>query len=258
MPLAVRSLEVTKDDVDFRKDVYVDKDGARLPYRLFVPHSYSNRQSYPLVLWLHGGNGRGADNVKQLTQQNELGSHFWISNEVQAKFPAFVLAPQCPTDQVWADPEFNQPGKALILTIQTLAKIQKEYSVDPERIYVIGQSMGGSGVWSLLQRYPEKWAAAIVMSAYDNFTNTAGIARVPLWVFQGDQDTAVPVSLVRAMMKQLKKAHANLRYTEYRNMDHEVWTKAFAEPDLLPWLSSQKRTQAAQSQVGSGAASPNP
>jgi predicted peptidase len=252
-----RAVEVTKDDVDFRKIVYVSKDGARLPYRLYVPHSYSNQQKYPLVLWLHGGTGRGSDNLKQLDRQNQLGTHFWIAPDVQEKFPAFVLVPQCPSGEVWADPEFNQPSKALLLTIEILAKVQKDYSIDADRVYVAGQSMGGSGVWSLLQNYPEKWAGALVLSAYDTFTAPQAIAQIPLWVFQGDEDMSVPVDMVRDMMKQLKKVHANLRYTEYHKMDHEVWTKAFAEPDLLPWLSSQKRNQAAQGQLGSGAAPPS-
>ncbi|HEY2458929.1 MAG TPA: alpha/beta hydrolase-fold protein [Candidatus Acidoferrum sp.] len=252
-----RAVEVTKDDVDFRKIVYVSKDGARLPYRLYVPHSYSNQQKYPLVLWLHGGTGRGSDNLKQLDRQNQLGTHFWIAPDVQEKFPAFVLVPQCPSGEVWADPEFNQPSKALLLTIEILAKVQKDYSIDADRIYLAGQSMGGSGVWSLLQNYPEKWAGALVLSAYDTFTAPEAIAQIPLWVFQGDEDMSVPVDMVRDMMKQLKKVHANLRYTEYHKMDHEVWTKAFAEPDLLPWLSSQKRNQAAQGQLGSGAAPPS-
>jgi predicted peptidase len=252
-----RAVEVTKDDVDFRKIVYVSKDGARLPYRLYVPHSYSNQQKYPLVLWLHGGTGRGSDNLKQLDRQNQLGTHFWIAPDVQEKFPAFVLVPQCPSGEVWADPEFNQPSKALLLTIEILAKVQKDYSIDADRIYLAGQSMGGSGVWSLLQNYPEKWAGALVLSAYDTFTAPQAIAQIPLWVFQGDEDMSVPVDMVRDMMKQLKKLHANLRYTEYHKMDHEVWTKAFAEPDLLPWLSSQKRNQAAQGQLGSGAAPPS-
>ena len=135
--------------------------------------------------------------------------------------------------------------------------MQKEFPIDPDRIYVAGQSMGGLGVWSLLQAYSEKWAAALVLAAYDNFTDVPAIARVPLWVFQGDSDRTVPVDLVRAMMKQLKKANANLRYTEYRKADHEVWDRAFAEPDLLPWLSSQRRGAPATGQVGAGAAAPN-
>ena len=244
--------ELTKDDIDFRKDIYVGKNGARLPYRLFVPLGYDANRKYPLLLWLHGGTGRGSDNVRQLTRENQLGTHFWITSEAQAKFPVFVLAPQCPSGENWAEPEFNQPGKALQLTMEILAKVEKQFSIDPERVYIAGQSMGGLGVWSLLQMYPGQWAAAIVMSAYDTFTDIPAIAKVPLWVFQGDADESVPVDTVRRMMRQLNKAHANLRYTEYHKVDHEVWNKAFAEPDLIPWLSAQKRTSLPGGQVGSG------
>lgn len=249
--------ELTKDDIDFRKDLYADKKGAEIPYRLFVPLGYDANRKYPLLLWLHGGTGRGNDNVRQLTGENQLGTHFWITNDVQLKFPMFVLAPQCPSGQTWADPEFNLPSKWLILATGTLAKVEKQFSIDTDRIYLAGQSMGGLGVWSLLQTHQGQWAAAIVMSAYDTFTDVPAIVAVPLWVFQGDADASVPVSVVRSMMAQLKKAHANLRYTEYHEVDHQVWNKAFAEPDLLPWLSSQKRTAPVGGQVGTGAAPPS-
>jgi predicted peptidase len=253
--------EVTKDDVDFRKKVYVNKKGERLSYRLYVPVTYSKEIKYPLVLWLHGGAGRGSDNVAQISKGNSKGTHFWISPQNQANFPALVFAPQCPMDDNWADPELNQPGKALVLAIEALDALQKEFSVDPDRVYLAGQSMGGLGVYALLQLYPERWAAGMVMCAYDNFTNTLAISRVPVWVFQGDADQTVPIDLVREMMKQLRKVHANLRYTEYHGVDHEVWDKAFAEPELLPWLSGQKRGQTAPAtspgpaggQVGSSA-----
>lgn len=249
--------ELTKDDIDFRKDLYADKKGAEIPYRLFVPLGYDANRKYPLLLWLHGGTGRGDDNVRQLTGENQLGTHFWITNDVQLKFPMFVLAPQCPSGQTWADPEFNLPSKWLILAMGMLAKVEKQFSIDTDRIYLAGQSMGGLGVWSLLQTHQGQWAAAIVMSAYDTFTDVPAIVAVPLWVFQGDADASVPVSVVRSMMAQLKKAHANLRYTEYHKVDHQVWNKAFAEPDLLPWLSSQKRTAPVGGQVGTGAAPPS-
>lgn len=249
--------ELTKDDIDFRKDLYADKKGAEIPYRLFVPLGYDANRKYPLLLWLHGGTGRGNDNVRQLTGENQLGTHFWITNDVQLKFPMFVLAPQCPSGQTWADPEFNLPSKWLILATGTLAKVEKQFSIDTDRIYLAGQSMGGLGVWSLLQTHQGQWAAAIVMSAHDTFTDVPAIVAVPLWVFQGDADASVPVSVVRSMMAQLKKAHANLRYTEYHKVDHQVWNKAFAEPDLLPWLSSQKRTAPVGGQVGTGAAPPS-
>ena len=236
----VPATDLTQDDVDFRKFVY-EKNNQTLPYRLFVPLGYDAKRTYPLVLWLHGADGGGSDNIRQLTHKNRLGTHFWISSEAQATFPTFVLAPQAPFGQGWSEPELNQPGKSLVLTMEVLAKVRKEFSVDPDRIYVAGQSMGGLGVWSLLQNYPGTWAAALILAAYDNFTDVPAITRVPLWVFQGDADDSVPVTVVRSMMSQLRKAHADLRYTEYHKMDHEVWNKAFAEQDLLPWLSSQKR-----------------
>jgi predicted peptidase len=245
--------EPTNDDIAFRKEVYVGKKD-RLPYRLFVPLGYEATRKYPLLLWLHGTDGRGNDNVRQLTHENQLAAHFWISEEVQLKFPMFVLAPQCPTGQDWAEPEFNQPSKWLTLAMDALAKVQKDFSIDPDRVYVAGQSMGGLAVWSLLQNYRGKWAAAIIMSAYDTFSDIPAIGEVPLWVFQGDDDESVPVTMVRSMMAQLKKAHAKVRYTEYHRMNREVWNKAFAEPDLLPWLSAQKRGAPTGGQVGSGAA----
>ena len=95
--------------------------------------------------------------------------------------------------------------------------------------------------WSLLQTHPEKWSAAAALAAYDNFTAPMSINRIPLWVFQGDADRSVPVDLVREMMKPLKKLNANLPYTEYHNVDHDVWNRAFAEPELVAWLSSRRR-----------------
>ena len=73
------------------------------------------------------------------------------------------------------------------------------------------------------------------------FLEPLAISRVPLRVFQGE------------MMKQLKKVQANLRHSEYHKMDHSVWDKAFAEPELIPRLASQRRAQTVPSQVGSGA-----
>jgi predicted peptidase len=253
---AARPVELTQDDIDFRKEVYVNKKGDRLPYRLYVPLGYDKNRKYPLLVWLHGTDGRGTDNLKQLTKQNQLATHFWIRKDVQLSFPVLLFVPQCPVGQNWADPELNQPGLYLQMTREALAKIQLQYSIDPDRIYAGGQSMGGLGIWSLLQKYPGLWAGAIVISAYDNFTDIPAIAQVPVWVFQGDADESVPVTMVRDMVRQLKKANGNVRYTEYHHANHDVWNQAFADPDLLPWLSAQHRTAAANSQVGTGVPPP--
>lgn len=249
-----RAADLTQDDIDFRKLTYEKSKSEHLNYRLFVPLSYDAKRKYPLVLFLHGANGRGSDNTKQLTGGNQLGTHFWISREVQNTFPAFVLVPQCPVGQSWAEPDLNRPTETLLLVMDALYKTQREFSIDPARVYLAGQSMGGLGVWSLIQTYPDKWAAALVLCAYDNFSNVLGITMVPLWLFQGDADQVVPIDTVREMARTLRKQHANFRYSEYHKVGHEVWTKAFTEPDLLRWLIShvRKDESAPEGQLGSG------
>ena len=64
----------------------------KLPYRLLKPKDYDAKQKYPLVIFLHGAGERGDDNAKQLVH----GMNDFASDEVMAKYPAFVFAPQCP------------------------------------------------------------------------------------------------------------------------------------------------------------------
>ena len=236
---------VVKEEPPFRKRTYTDKKGAKLPYLLFVPPQYDSSKKYPLILWFHGGTGRGSDNEAQISGENEKGSHLWTTPENQAILPAFVLAPQCATGENWSDPELNEIGARLQLALDVLAVVQKDYSVDIQRIYLVGQAMGGLGVWSLLQKYPDKWAGAVVVASYDNFTNVTAIARVPLWIFQWEMDPAVPVDLIRPMVKEIKKSGGHPRYTEYRKVNKEAWSNAFAEQELVPWLAAQKRASVA-------------
>jgi predicted peptidase len=232
---------VVKDEPPFRKRTFADKKGTKMPYRLFVPPGYTSDKKYPLIVWLHGGAGRGSDNETQISTGNEKGSHLWTTAANQEKFPAFVLAPQCPQGENWSDPELNEIGAPLQLALDILALVEKDYSIDPTRVYLVGQSMGGLAVWALLQKFPERWAAAVVVASYDNFTNVRAITRVPLWIFQGDADPTVPVDLVRQMVKQLKKVGGAPLYSEYHKAGHDVWNEAFANPQLVSWLAAQKR-----------------
>ena len=234
-----------KNDPAFFKKMYTDAKGYKMPYRVYVPVNYDADKRYPLIFFFHNGNGRGFNNEQQIMHQNAAGTHVWTLPASQAQFPAFVLAPQCSIGDNWGDPDLNEINPRMQMALDILAAVQKDYSIDADRIVLVGESMGGLGVWALLQNFPEKWAAAAVLGSYDNFTNERAIARVPLWLFQGGMDLTVPVELVRTMVKQLRKAGAQVRYTEYPKMNDQIWGKAFAEPDLVPWVAAQRRGQAA-------------
>src|SRR5258708_1605923 len=67
-----------------------------MPYRLFRPVGSAK---VPLVVYLHGSGGLGADNRKQLELGNVFGTRVWALPENQKRFPCYVLAPQ--TDRGW-------------------------------------------------------------------------------------------------------------------------------------------------------------
>src|SRR5215468_12657716 len=50
--------------------VFKNERGESLLYRLFIPQNYDPKKKYPLVLYLHGGGGRGQDNLKQIDGGN--------------------------------------------------------------------------------------------------------------------------------------------------------------------------------------------
>ena len=65
--------------------------------------------------------------------------------------------------------------------------------------------------------------------------------QLPIWIFHGSEDPAVPVANSRLMYSVLQKEKAKVKYTEYPGVGHDSWKNAFAEPELLPWLFSQKK-----------------
>jgi predicted peptidase len=219
---------------------YRSASGEALAYRLFVPPDYDAAKKYPIVLWLHGAAGRGSDNFSQLSGGNSAGSHFWTTPENQVKYHAFVLAPQVDVTKGWARPHANTPPVAIRLALEILDTVEKKYSIDRAREYVVGQSMGGEGVWAALSVAPQRLAAAIALCGYGDDYMISRVAKVPVWVFQGEEDPLVPVTHAREWIAELRKAGGTPKYSEYPSIGHNVWDVAFSEPGLAAWLFSQQ------------------
>src|SRR5829696_1366674 len=129
-----------KETSGFLPKVFTSRRGEQMPYRIFVPHNYDSRKKYPLVLWLHGGGGRGTDNLKQISGGNTAGAGIWTRAENQEKYPSIVVAPQCPENEMWTSVDRAKPTRQLDLVMELIASLQKAYSVDMQRLYVAGQS----------------------------------------------------------------------------------------------------------------------
>src|SRR5262245_52504707 len=213
-------------------DVFEARIYKTTPYRLFVPPAYDKARSYPLILWLHGAGSVGNDNLKQISGASLRGTHTWIAPQVQAKYPAFVLAPQSKSGAWTAD---------FATVLELLKSVEEEFNIDTTRIYVAGQSMGGFGTWHFITARPDLFAAAIPLCGGGDVTRARVIAQMPIWAFHGEADPTVPVTESRNMIEAIQKAGGNPRYTEYKGVGHEVWFRTFQEKELVDWLFAQHK-----------------
>lgn len=133
-------------------------------------------------------------------------------------------------------------NKGLNLVSQLLDSMASTNSINIRQIYVGGLSMGGMGTFELLWRKPGFFAAAFPIAGGGDPTKAEVYGKgFPIWIFHGDTDPVVDVNDSRKMAAALKTANAKMKYTEYPGVKHESWNKAFAEPQLLPWLFNQKK-----------------
>ncbi len=229
-------------------DLYEPQDGTLMVHSLMKPFGFDPNQRYPIIVSLHGGGGRGTDNRKQLKIWNQH-----LANEnVRRNYPCYVLAPQVTELYKKSDLEKIQ---------QIISKIP---SVDSDRIYMMGHSMGGHGTNILVQLDPD-YFAAIAPSAGTGLSDTAPfidatlIENIPIWAFHGDQDPTCPYDRNLNLLNEMKQLGGNMKLTTFKGDRHNIpgkiipgannGTTQFSsdrcdpEPDFLKWLFSQKRSE---------------
>ncbi|MGH7600132.1 MAG: prolyl oligopeptidase family serine peptidase [bacterium] len=224
---------------NFLERRFVNAQGESMRYLLFVPKEYDHKKKYPLVLWLHGGGARG-DSLKLIISWGDKhGPLFIARTDNQSAYPCFILAPQCPLDKLWSDPDSEKPRDEIRLMLEILDSIQKEFRIDDSRLYVMGISMGGYGTWDIIARRPNMFAAAIPICGGGNPAKAALMKNTSVWAFHGDEDNMVDVKESRRMIEAITRAGGKPRYTEYQGVGHNAWERAFAEPDFLSWIFAQ-------------------
>ena len=138
--------------------------GTSLQYYLYIPENYDETQSYPLLQFIPDSSvvGKGTDAV--LTQG--WGGLIWASEEEQSKHPCFVVVPVF-TDTV-VDDNFNH-SEQIEAAVHFIQYLLQTYSIDSDRLYTTGQSMGGMTSFYLNITYPDLFAASLfVGSQWDN------------------------------------------------------------------------------------------
>ncbi|MEH1832004.1 MAG: prolyl oligopeptidase family serine peptidase [Nostoc sp.] len=222
----------------------------------------------PTILFLHGAGERGSnlDDVKKQGVAKIV--------EQQPEFPFIVISPQCPLGEYWnverlsalldevmfGDKLFSRRGCANgfegdapnVANAQRLAENTAipspqsgyaSYSVDADRVYLTGLSMGGYGTWHFAAAQPQRFAAIAPICGGGNPQAVRKLKNLPVWAFHGAKDNVVPLSESEIMVLELKACGGNVKFTVYPEADHDSWTQTYDNPELYEWFLQHQRQQ---------------
>ena len=113
-----------------------------MSYRYYLPADYDSSLEYPLVLFLHSAGRWGTDNARHISTPQTVG----LIDKTESEFPAILVAPQLPSGG-WG------PTRTTDNTEELLTQLVGTLSVDTNRLYVTGYSMGGFGSLEDAQSY---------------------------------------------------------------------------------------------------------
>ena len=250
---------------DFKQLTFKDdKTGVTLRYNLFVPDNYDASKSYPLVLFMHDASGANQNDNYTLLQGN--GATVWASPRDQAKHPCFVLAPQY--DEIVVDDSFRVTPSAET-TIDLLDYIKEQYSIDADRVYTTGQSMGCMMSYLLMSTHPDEFAAGMLVAGQWDPKVIAPMAKKPLWLITSTGDakssagaaaalklwnslgaktdsTAWPLDTTEVARAQeieaLRNKPVTIRYSHLQGGWHNgTWRVAYTFAGIRDWLFEQRK-----------------
>jgi len=214
---------------------YKDSNTSRIMnYWLYIPDNLTTRNSVPLLVYMHGDEGRGT-NIKDVN--NYSFPNFIANGE---KYPFIMLAPQISKDTNWTD---ERTYKTLMNLIN---KVMSEYNVNPKKIILAGGSSGGGGVYVITAAYPKFFSCSVVGSgiydsAYRKIANN--LTSTPIWIFHGTKDANISFNSVKSFAEYISSLGGNVKFVSVDGGTHSVTEtpQGFRNPELINWMISQER-----------------
>lgn len=218
-----------------------DIDGKIIKYRASV--NMADHEAAPaLVVYLHGMSGCGDDNLANMMSPGIYEIFDYLKME---SINAVMVVPQCPHGFTWATrggkQGYNKYLKNLIDNCISSMKI------DRTKIYIIGVSMGGGGVWNMINDYPGFYAGAFIGSSQCRNVDLNNIAKTPIYMTFGTQETdpsGKPCD-IETFSKVADKINSNggtAKFDALDGLNHgQACEQAFAK-ERLDWLFSHRLT----------------
>ena len=193
------------------------------------------RDGLPLIVYLHGGSGRGDD--LELVMEAESLPQFLRDGDLAPS--AYVVMPQLPSGETG----WNGVTEGIAELIDAVVE---DCGADAGRVSLTGHSMGGTGAFAVAAALPGCFScvAPLSGSVRDSREMRAALADLPVWAIAGAQDDVVDPAAARDFLAALRAVNPDARYTEVEDAGHfDLPARAYldGEVGLVRWLLSHER-----------------
>ena len=175
--------EMSKARQSFKQYNFTDDSSKVLSYNLFIPDNLTKNEKYPLVMFISDKSLVGKEVTAPITET--VGGPIWATDTVQKKHPCFVLVPQYNegvVDGTWNKSEY------LNITLKLISKLEEDYSIDKNRIYGTGQSMGAMATLYLLANHQDLFAAGLIADGHWLLEQLYGLVNATFTFFAAEGD----------------------------------------------------------------------
>ncbi len=195
-------------------------------YVVELPDDYDPEQAYPIVIFLHGSVEIDGDTLD------------WYHNSLRGDFhrpqddPYIYVAP--------IKLEIDWDAKKVQDVIED---VKTQLSVDEDRIYLTGLSMGGRGTLIVASELPDTFAAILPLSPhhdpYSYLPLVEDLAHLPIWMMHGEIDEVSSFTMAALMADALDKAGAIIEFQTtwgpWDEVGHWGWEYIYSDPEIMEW-----------------------
>ena len=195
-------------------------------YSVKVPRGYNSSNEYPVFLFLHG------QLLDSVFFNNMLTNNFYMPEDDK-----YIIVRPSKLESDW------DPKKAL----DVLEDVKSHLSVDDDRVYLTGLSMGGRGTFIVAAALPDYFAAIMPLSPhhgpYSYLPLAEDVAHLPIWMSHGTADNTSSYEMAAQMAENLTELGAEIEFETVVDGEHGGWYTIYTDPVAMQWILSHVRGQ---------------
>ena len=212
--------------------VYELRTGRQFQYWISVPKNATS--GMPLVIFLHGDGESGSPYALEANSTYVPMVKYLVNGNKSNSYIALI--PVLPRYGArWTD----SPSALKSL----IDGVVSEYKINKNRIYIIGFSRGATGLWKMVNDYPNFFAAAVPVSNYPQFGESAlNFRHTKIWGVAGEYETTPGWNVRDGMsdfINNINHGGGSAKMEVYPGQTHNTISGALRNSELVEWLLKQ-------------------